>query len=354
MNIQNEKKKIEVIVVPELLKIKTQSFLASNFCYHTFNHFANHLVDILNNTNYTKTRLSGEFDVVKDIKRPDDWNRYGLYLVNPEANKIYFERKLLGNTIKLLYEDEGDTFRLTCNKKYYNWIRFTIGGGLFPPGLILQNIVTVKLLERSYVPIHCAAISKDGEAIILPAPPDTGKTITVLSALETGFNFVSEEVAVVDSKRNIYSCPLTATYAKYLSGRRDRLYSAIAEKIPIFPFFVKQPTSNIINFLRKIKIDKKAKIGYIVLLERGESEVLEANKDVVLQKVLAMNRAEFPFYHDPLLSAYSYFNTTLDLHKIVIREKKIISSIVDEVKCFVIKSKNPKEYINLLIDVLKI
>jgi hypothetical protein len=253
----------------------------------------------------------------------------------------------------LIYEDKGNTFSIYVNKKYYNLIRFTLGGGLFPPGLILQNIVTTKLLERGYAPVHCACISKNGVSVLLPAPPDTGKSTTMMLAMKKGYSFVSEEVAVVDSNLNVFSCPLTTSYAKYLKSYKHRLHSFLAEKIPIFPFYTKQPLSEIVNFLKDIKIEKKSKIGYIMLLERGETKVEEVDKDLLLHKILSMNRAEFPYCHDPLLNAYSYFNSDFDLYKIMNEERKILKEVVEISNCYIIKSKNPKEYINLIDSIIR-
>ncbi len=345
MTYNNNETKRAYVVIPELLKVITNPKLANTFCYHTFNHFANHLINIFNDEN---TLLTAEFNVVKNIEKPlsDEWIKYGLYKY--KDNKIYFERRIFGNTLQLMYEDNGSIFNIICNKKYYNLIRFTLGGGLFPPGLILQNIVTTKLLERGYAPLHCACVSKNGRAALLPAPPDTGKSTTMMLAMKRNYNFISEEVAVVDSNLNVFSCPLTTSYAKYLKSYKNKLHSFLAEKIPIFPFYTKQPLSEIVNFLRNIKIDKKSKIGYIILLERGETKIEETDKDSILHKILAMNRAEFPYYHDPLLNAYSYFKSNFDLYKIVNNERKILEKVVEITDCYVVKSKNPKEYINLI------
>src|SRR5262245_57551001 len=47
------------------------------------------------------------------------------------------------------------------------------------------------------VTVHAGAVSRDGVAVLLPAPPDHGKTTTTIGLIRAGFDLLSDECAAI-------------------------------------------------------------------------------------------------------------------------------------------------------------
>src|SRR6266576_744062 len=60
--------------------------------------------------------------------------------------------------------------------------------------------VNARTIERTdgYLAIHAAAASLGGAGILLPAPPDSGKTTTVAGLVRAGCSYLTDEAALVD------------------------------------------------------------------------------------------------------------------------------------------------------------
>lgn len=60
--------------------------------------------------------------------------------------------------------------------------------------------VTTRALEHAdgFLAIHAAAASFRGQGFVLPAPPDSGKTTLVAGLTRAGFDYLSDEAALID------------------------------------------------------------------------------------------------------------------------------------------------------------
>jgi HprK-related kinase A len=59
---------------------------------------------------------------------------------------------------------------------------------------------TTQAIDTSddYIALHAGAVSSQGRGVILPAPPDSGKTTLVAGLTRAGFSYLSDEVALID------------------------------------------------------------------------------------------------------------------------------------------------------------
>ncbi|MEM4680609.1 MAG: hypothetical protein QW038_02330 [Nanopusillaceae archaeon] len=112
---------------------------------------------------------------------------------------------------------------------------------------------------------------------------------------------------------------------------------------------MKKPNIHISQFIENFKIDKKAKIEKIFILERGKKGIEELDTKEALRRILIINRNEFSYYKNPIIFAYSYFNPVLNLNELMKKEEEILKTISNRVECFLLKSYWPTEYIKLLI-----
>jgi hypothetical protein len=339
-------KKYQYSMDPKITKI------VSNTKYIPYFSFGDHF-----NEDYSSSSAPSSIDIsiniVKDFTRPDGLiqkfqNCYG----SDTKDEIYFERHLgLGIKAKLHIKKILYMSEITVNRAYHRYVRFRIDN-VYPPGIHLSDILSVNLLEGGYVPVHCAAISLENEAILLIAPPNTGKTLTTILALERGFNYISEDIAVVD-KENVYANPYTSTFNHYEddTNQKKGLFKSISHNIPLITYFVRRSKTNTAtNLLKSSKIAHKVKIKKIFILNRGLNDgIVKIEPDDALRKILIINRNEFSYHKNPILFAYSYFNPALDINKLMGVEERIFQNIIDNTDCFLLSSNEPKQYIELIM-----
>jgi hypothetical protein len=72
-----------------------------------------------------------------------------------------------------------------------------------PPADLLNYAVwdlhaLVAKRTRDFLLLHAGAVERDGGAVILPAPPESGKSSTTIALLEAGFGYLSDELGAID------------------------------------------------------------------------------------------------------------------------------------------------------------
>lgn len=298
-------------------------------------------------------QITISFNVQDDIVPPDHLSqKFHFCYGADEGDEIYYERPLgLGVRAKLHYKNLFGIPEITVNKSYYRFIRSRIDNA-YPPGVHAADTLSVKLLQNSYLPLHCAAISFGGEGMLLAAPPDTGKSITTLLVVKKGFGFLSEDIAIVDNQ-NVYANPTTATFyhtEDFNSSKsfRSKYFNFFYLKIPAISYFMDPPPARIYDIMKNIKIDEKVPIGTIFVLDKGRESIEEIRADEAFRRILIINRNEFSYHKNTLLFAYSYFNPKLNLSKLMEKEEEIIRTLTGKVKCFLIRTQDPRQYINLI------
>jgi len=60
--------------------------------------------------------------------------------------------------------------------------------------------VNRRVVERSgrYVLLHASCVERDGHAVVMPAPPDSGKTTLAVGLVAAGWRYVTDEAVAVD------------------------------------------------------------------------------------------------------------------------------------------------------------
>ena len=74
---------------------------------------------------------------------------------------------------------------------------------------------------------------------------------------------------------------------------------------------------------------------------------------MLLKKLLAINRDEFPWSINPYITRYSYINQQFNLRKLIDKEEEILVNMINNARCFVIRSANKKDFVDLLRNILK-
>ncbi len=79
---------------------------------------------------------------------------------------------------------------------------YTTAVGVFIQAHVLEPVLYLSFLKQSVFFIHSAGVSKDGKAYIFPAYGGTGKTTTSMSLLTKGYDFLGDDLLIIDPLKN--------------------------------------------------------------------------------------------------------------------------------------------------------
>jgi hypothetical protein len=307
------------------------------------------------------SQIEVNFEVVKDFScRIPDSQKFHFFYGYYDKDEIYYEKPLsIGVTLKMRVENLLEHPKITVNSSYYKYVRFK-ADNVYPPGIHLVDTLSVNLLKRMYAPLHCAAVSSPhDEGILLVAPPDTGKTLTTFLALNRGFSFLAEDIAFVDQS-HVYANPYTSTFLhgdQFSDQKRTKSLFSRVKNIParfdLLQYYYRPAKLSIPDLLKNVKVNQKARIKNIFILDKGKTSIQKLDPQEAFRRVLIVNRNEFSYYKNTLTFAYAYFNPSLDINKLMRAEENIINAIVSNNNCYLIKSSDPKRYIELISETIR-
>jgi len=259
---------------------------------------------------------------------------------------VYYERYIFNVEDKLLLEDlQAETTKITATKFCYK-------KPLRARGSFIDLLVSVQMLKlsQSGIFIHGACVARDGFAVLMPAMPSTGKTLTTLQLLHKGYDYMADDTLIIDNNGKAYSYPMPSAIGSYVLryantvSRLKRLELKINSYLRNFP----GATKVVHPFMGKAwelvdgtKIAKNAKIGIICLLEVGSKDMEELDKKRALNKIMAINRYSLPRpQSNPVILAYTLFNPQFDLTRFEVGERNILSKLLDKTKCYLVRCRD--------------
>ena len=288
----------------------------------------------------------------KDLGRLE---KYHYWRCAPDRDEIYYERIFYGG-FKLRLMMRGILSgrpELFANKSFVKYFNFRFNN-LHSPNYHLTDLACALLLRDGLCPLHCSGFSVGDRAVAVIAPPDTGKTLTTMHAvLKHGANFISEDLAIIDGT-NIYACPWTSTFRYYDELSMSRRMKLRMRLIRIFPPFELLPPpggfKKIDEYVPKERITSKANVTHLAILARRAGGVKVLDKDVARQLTWNLNRYEFVYMKNPMLTAYSYFNPEFNVRELVAREGELLSQLVDHAECLLVQSTDPTQFARLILE----
>lgn len=294
-------------------------------------------------------------DLRKEMEGIDRLQKYHYWAGASNGKALYYQRNFfLGTKLRLLVKDAfGPRPEIRVNKHYLKHIKWRFNN-LHSPGYILTDLICTLLLQRQMCALHCSAFSINGKTVLVIAPPDTGKTLTTMRAVfDHGASYISEDLAITDG-RKIYACPWTSTFRYYDELSMSRMMALRMKLIKIFPVAEVMPfpgkTKTIDTYINPERIIEESPISYVAILARREGGLKVLDKEDALRMVYNLNRYEFFYRKSPMLTAYTYFNPDVDIEDLAVRERMILSNIVNQSECLLVQDPDPRKFANQIID----
>ena len=185
-------------------------------------------------------------------------------------------------------------------------------GGMVISGFIIDLLITFKINEKGYPTVHGSSISKDDRAYLFTAQSGSGKTLTALYAVESGFDFLGDDFVILN-KNNVLSflSPLNICSFNYAPIIKKNL--GIKSKVKFYLKDVLYKLSGL-TIATKINVkdifsdslDDKSKLESIFLLIPKEKfDIVEMDKEELIGHMIAnMKLDSFPFIK--YMMEYSY------------------------------------------------
>lgn len=132
-------------------------------------------------------------DIVLNVKDSITSGIHFKRTLTPEPNPDYYKVKYsehfgsLGAQFSIEFSDKVN---ITINKLITK-SRHVVYVNLVEP------MLRFLLISKGFVLLHSACIDIKGNGILFSAPPDTGKTTTVLKCIKSGFSFLSDDMTIV-------------------------------------------------------------------------------------------------------------------------------------------------------------
>ena len=235
---------------------------------------------------------------------------------------------------------------------------------------VIEPILRWALVRKGYALVHAACISVDGRAVLVTAQTDTGKTSTILQAVNNlSCSFLSDDMTIIgrDGIVMSYPKPLTISHhtlnavtrnatlsflEKFALVFQSRLHSKSGRsiglrlsktKLPaatmntLVQMFIPPPKYMIHRLIPKVIYENRATLSRAVIIERGSEfeEFLGHDQAVEVFVHNAEDAYGFPPY--PILAnSLSKWNEE-DLHS---REQAIVADALNEIPT--VRLRDPK------------
>jgi glycosyltransferase involved in cell wall biosynthesis len=239
------------------------------------------------------------------------------------------------------------------------------------PHVLYTNIVEPVLrwtfVRKGYALVHAACLSFDGEAMLVTARTDTGKTTTILRALDSyDCAFLSDDLTLLapDGRVLTYPKPLTvsshtvAAVSTPTLTRRQRLglplqsrihsrsgrrfaFVLAATRLPvatinaIVQLVVPPPKYHVDRLVPGVSFATSARVRHLVVIERGPDETTSLTGADAVTSLLRNCEDAYGFPPYPTIAEFLHGDGGSDLHEV---ERAIVTSALAASSATVLRS----------------
>jgi len=209
------------------------------------------------------------------------------------------------------------------------------------------------LIERNLLSLHCSAANINDRTVLIFAPPDTGKTQTVMNLVtKSGWKFISDDIAITDGV-NLYSVPYTRSGVwEWDNKRRKKRNHPISKrtiKSRVYDYIYDKYNGDIENRTELI-----SKITDVFIIERGVDGLDKLTTKDSLNILYSMNSLEFHnistkhlWYASSLANFYNMFD--LKANELNLLEKTIQSAN----NIYKLNCENPNDFYARIEEIIK-
>lgn len=240
------------------------------------------------------------------------------FKAKPQSASVIYEKKTGTVNLRFSVSIQGDCIRAAVGRSYLKSIRIKLMY-IHPISYILFDVVSMLLLRRGMTTLYCSAAKlNNGRVAICVAPPNTGKSLTVLQLKNKyGARILAEDMAVTDGE-SIWGAPYTGLYRNYHdAGLKPD----------------KQNTD--LSFADKIQA--------AFILQKGSSNN-ESRPENCADLMTLINRYSLGYYYSPCVRVLDYYNCDFDIKAAQRTEEQILGLIVDNTHTYVIERHNSLDF----------
>jgi len=245
---------------------------------------------------------------------------------------------------------------IMANSSYRRFVKHRFMN-LHSIGYIVTDVINLLLLKNGYCPLHCSAIAKNGDAYLIFAPPNTGKTITSMQLCmnDQRLDFVAEDLAVTDGDK-LYAAPWTSTFRYYSNIDKSlgsRLLMRLTEKIAVLELLGVGKVDPITKYISKDRIANISKIKGLFILERGQTGFEDISCDEAAWRIHTLDRYEFNYARSPAIIAYEYFNYAGNIEQAIDAEQsKLLEMVRGADFTKIIRNRDAMEYADQIKEII--
>jgi dolichol-phosphate mannosyltransferase len=243
----------------------------------------------------------------------------------------------------------------------------------FSPHVLYTNVVEPTLrwcfVTRGYALAHCACIAVDGQAQLITARTDTGKTTTILKMLDRyPASFLSDDLTLIsaDGRVLMYPKPLTisrhtvASVKTPLLTRRERFALVVQSRIhsrsgrqfaqliarlhlpaatinTFVQLLVPPPKYHVDRLVPSVDVAPEAHVAGFVVIERAAGDDAALTHEEAVDVLVANSEDAYGF---PPYPALEHFLHSGNGHDLRIEERRILAGALAQVEATVLRSES--------------
>lgn len=288
-------------------------------------------------------------EVKKDINfSKEGLNRLDFWFYGKEGGDfVYYEDTFFGVKNKVLLKNIDGKTEVYVTKPTLRLDRF------YPPRSrksfkdLIDTIIRIKQIQKGYLNIHAACLSKDNSAILFAAFPNVGKTLSTLQLLKEGSRYLSDDTVLVDRNGKAYltSFPSAIGYEDFLKFIKPAdIGTRKYYKTLVKDWLIKH--SNVLNRIMNspliclgdlFETVDESKVDVVCTLEIGERRIKEVSNEYLVERITTINDYSLSRINNPFIFVYSYFND-FSIAKIERMQKKNLSKFLEGCRCYSLAS----------------
>ena len=235
---------------------------------------------------------------------------------------------------------------------------------------VVEPILRWSFVKKGYALVHAACISFDGQAVLVTARTDTGKTSTILRAVDNyDCSFLSDDMTIVGKDGSVMSFPKPLTISNHTLSAvnanssltwwerialqfQSRLHSKSGRKVglnlsksklpaatmnAIVQWIVPPPKYMVHRLIPKATYANEAKLSRAVIIERGDEYVESLHHEQAVETFVRNAEDAYGFPPYPILAeSLSTWNGE-DLHP---QEQAIVDKALEQIPT--VRLRDPK------------